>query len=1197
VKISATNYINYHSDGSQEIFNLAETGANPRIFRTQSVDSAGNVVSYGYDANYRLRTVTDAIGQVTVLDYELNTSSTNPDFYKITKVTDPFGRYATFQYNTAGQLWKITDTLGLVSEFSYITGDFISSLTTPYGKTSFVAIEAGSSRRLDVTDPIGGKERVEWVRDSGGIIPSSDPIATVPTGFSSGYSNSLLHYRNTFYWDKKAMDEAPGDYTKARITHWEHSAPSNYGSISPVIESTKNPLENRVWRAYPGQSATYVDGSTNQPSRVARILDDGTEQNFLYEYNAQGNVTKSTDPLGRETKYEYDTNGIDVLRIKQKNGAAYDLLGSFTYNSLHEPLTATDASGQTTTYTYNSQGQPLTVTNAKNETTTFVYGTVAGQLDYRRLKTVTGPVNGTTTTFTYDSFGRTRTVTDTQGYMLTTEYDGFDRPTQVTFPDATYQQVLYNRLDAEWVRDRQGRWNHQIHDSLGHLTQAIDSLNRKTKFEWCTCGSMTGLVDPAGNRTTWTRDVQSRVTQKIYSGGLKDIFTYENTTSRLKKVTDAKGQVTNHTYYLDNALATVAYTDTAGNPLVPATAGVSYTYDPIYGRLATMTDGVGVTSYVYNPIPLSVVPAVTGAGRLASVDGPLTNDTITTTYDELSRSLTTSINGSANASSVHYDSLGRVDQATNLLGVFNYVYVAGTGRLDHVDVPNGQKTVFDYFDNVGDQRLKQVKNLGIGTTPPVISQFDYTYNADGEIATWTQNYQGAANAQRLEPRYDAADQLMGALLKNASTNAVLKTFTYGYDSAGNRTQEQIDASLTTSVHNQLNQLGSQTAGGQMEFSGTVSEPSTVTLAGQPAAVDASNNWRGRSTVAAGANSIPLVATDVNGNATTKSIAVTVTGGTARTLAYDPNGAMTDDGAGKTYVYDAAGRLVKITQTSNVTEFVYNGAGERVQEKLNGAIVKQWVWCGGGQPCEERDASNAVTKRFFGSGAQIGGNNFFYSTDHLDSIRELTDTTGAVRARYDYDPYGRITKVSGDLEADFGFTGFYRHQASGLNLTLYRAYDSEIGRWLSRDPIEEDGGINLYVYVENDPTNGFDIYGLDTYRVNRKLGGDELRSRFNPLTHTFTFTTNPDGSLNNTYSWGNKANTRGWSKNQPEDRKVAQEAINQGKARKIGDASVDRRIDEAFKLLDIPKNEHRNGGIANNCKSEATRLLNEAWKIK
>ena len=86
---------------------------------------------------------------------------------------------------------------------------------------------------------------------------------------------------------------------------------------------------------------------------------------------------------------------------------------------------------------------------------------------------------------------------------------------------------------------------------------------------------------------------------------------------------------------------------------------------------------------------------------------------------------------------------------------------------------------------------------------------------------------------------------------------------------------------------------------------------------------------------------------------------------------------------------------------------------------------------------------------------------FFTQDDLGSIRELTDAAATVRARYGYDPYGKKSKVSGDLEADFGFTGLYFHDVSALNLAIYRAYDAGLGRWVSRDPIQERGGINLY----------------------------------------------------------------------------------------------------------------------------------------
>ena len=125
-------------------------------------------------------------------------------------------------------------------------------------------------------------------------------------------------------------------------------------------------------------------------------------------------------------------------------------------------------------------------------------------------------------------------------------------------------------------------------------------------------------------------------------------------------------------------------------------------------------------------------------------------------------------------------------------------------------------------------------------------------------------------------------------------------------------------------------------------------------------------------------------------------------------------------------------------------------------------------------------ANARTKQFFAQGVKIGANKYFYTRDHLGSIRELVDSSGVIRARYDYDPYGKREAnqiTASPVEADFGFTGHYYHAPSGLCLAPLRAYSPETGRWLSRDPIEENGGLNLYGYCGNDPINAFDPLGL------------------------------------------------------------------------------------------------------------------------
>jgi len=162
----------------------------------------------------------------------------------------------------------------------------------------------------------------------------------------------------------------------------------------------------------------------------------------------------------------------------------------------------------------------------------------------------------------------------------------------------------------------------------------------------------------------------------------------------------------------------------------------------------------------------------------------------------------------------------------------------------------------------------------------------------------------------------------------------------------------------------------------------------------------------------------------------------------------------------------------------------NDGSQQVRVTLLGlpTSTKSFVWSGNTM-AEERGASGAVvTKRFFSEGEQrIGGSdagNYYYSRDHLGSVREVTDATGILKVQYDYDAWGNQVVVTGNMSFDFGYTGHYRHAPSNLYLALYRAYDPTMGRWLNRDPIGEAGGLNLYGYVLNNPVNLDDPLGLD-----------------------------------------------------------------------------------------------------------------------
>lgn len=136
----------------------------------------------------------DAIGQVTTLEYA---HASDPTL--LTKVTDPFGRFATLGYDAEGRLSSITDAAGMTSTFTYTTGDFIRAMTTPYGTTSFRHEPGNTSatyRVIEAVDPVGGRERLEFTM-SDTSLPGRNPAVTCRPDFPRQTRNSITGTRFT----------------------------------------------------------------------------------------------------------------------------------------------------------------------------------------------------------------------------------------------------------------------------------------------------------------------------------------------------------------------------------------------------------------------------------------------------------------------------------------------------------------------------------------------------------------------------------------------------------------------------------------------------------------------------------------------------------------------------------------------------------------------------------------------------------------------------------------------------------------------------------------------------------------------------------------------------------------------------------------------------------------------------------------
>jgi RHS repeat-associated protein len=1003
VRSSSTSYELKYPDGSREIFSQPDgtVGNTRKVFLTQVIDTTGYTNLVNYDSKLRIATITDPAAGMTNFTFEYNDNPLAGSDLTIRKVTDRYGRYAQFGYEGLGfQLISITDSISITSEFSY-SGSFINQLKTPYGMTTFDYGEDGRTRWLEATDPLGNKTRAEFTEDPL-TVRNADPGPIVPAGMYT--RNSILNARNTFYWDKKAMREAPGDYSKARIYHWLHGP--NWASAIGILESYKEPFENRIWLNYPGQiqqdEGATLAGTQNLPSRIGRVLDDGSTQLWQYDRSFLGYITNAVDPAGRKFSYSYATNGIDLLEVRQTTGGNNELLAAYTYNSQHLPLTAIDAAGKITKLSFNSYGQLTGITNALQQVTSFNYDSAG------RLQTIDGPQAGTNDviTFVHDSFDRVRTVTDSDGYSVTTDYDNLDRPLTNSFPDSSVETFAYRYLDLDTYTDRAGSVLKTVYNAVRQLTQIQQATNWITDIDYCNCGSVSSVIDPFGRKTQWIYDVQGRLTKKLYADNTAIDYTYEKTTSRLQTIKNERGQIKTNVWNIDDNLYAVLYAPGS------LTTNVYFDWDSNYERLRGVYTGTSATNlfagtrYGYYPVSSNTL----GAGRLRYTTNWLSNFPVEFGYDELGRVTSEKIY----AGGVYpypynetrtFDVLGRLTNVNNALGSITYYYDGASTRLSSI-YKGGDATInsFGYYDKFGDFRLKGITNAVGGDSSA--TQFSYIYNKAGQITNWVQIQNGTTKTYRLA--YDALGELTNSVLLVNGTLSDTNSFTY--DPAGNRLTEKNGGSAWNAYYNAANELVGKTA---------------------PAALS------------------------------------------------------------RTITFDQENRVMSITTGGNRTDLFYNEFGRcvSIKEYSSGSLqfdrILTWVGDKLVQEVIVVSGGSGLYKAYYDDGYYDTYDNaaLYFSRDHLGSVRETTYRPstggGTLEARYDYDLFGRKTTVQSLVASGFeplqAFAGLY--ETSGYNLAPNRMYDPDLGRWISRDPIGEVGGFNLFTYAGNDPVNQTDPSGL------------------------------------------------------------------------------------------------------------------------
>ena len=223
--------------------------------------------------------------------------------------------------------------------------------------------------------------------------------------------------------------------------------------------------------------------------------------------------------------------------------------------------------------------------------------------------------------------------------------------------------------------------------------------------------------------------------------------------------------------------------------------------------------------------------------------------------------------------------------------------------------------------------------------------------------------------------------------------------------------------------------------------------------------------------------------------------------------YDDDGNMLTNG-NWTYTWNGENRMVQAVNGNTKLQFVYDYMGRRVEKKVfDGDTVvshKRFVYDDYKQ-VEELDAlnSNSVLKRYSWQPEAVGldvplsmtdvatAKNYAYTLDANKNVSDLTDAQGNIVAHYEYSPFGTHVATGSYTGNPFRFSSEVFDSETGLIYYNYRYYNPNLGRWINRDPIEEQGGWNLYTIVQNCTVNIVDALGFFGDGQRKAGKGDQL----------------------------------------------------------------------------------------------------------
>jgi RHS repeat-associated protein len=843
-------------------------------------------------------------------------------------------------------------------------------------------------------------------------------------------------------------------------------------------------------------------------------------------------TTNTWDNLQRLTRLDFpDATSITNTYSKLDLVQTVDRMGftnSFGYDSMRRKILETNANGVVKAYGYCNCGSLTSITNAvgtavqavtqylldnQANVTNILYSdsysvtnfynalqqltntvdsagvSVTNWFDNQGLKYAASNYFGQVFNVTFDILDRTATNVDANGVSTVMTYDNLNRILTRTYPDTGVEQFVYTSGVAgptSYTNQLLERTLY-FYDAAARKTAETNANNEGTEFSYDPAGDLLTRTDGRNQVTTWHYDIYGLPSNKVDNDGNTVLVYHYDPDQRL---TNRYSVVKGNTYYSYDKVGNLTKTT------YPVSPAISLVYDPL-NRLTNMVDAVGTTYYGYD-----------AAGHLLSEDGPWNDDTVSYTYtNRLRTSLSLQApNSDPWTQTYAYDGARRLTTTASPAGSFGYTYDSTRQlRVRELMLPNSAY-ITNSYDILAQLLSTELENSG----NTILNAHLYGYNVGNQRTNQTfldNNYQNYT--------YDKIGQLTSALGKESggATNRLQEQLQYAYDAAHNLKIRTNNALVQTFIVNDLNELSNIAHTGTLTVAGTSTSPATsVTVNSIGAATYADATFAATNFgVTNGNNMFTAIANDSLGRSATNSITVNLPA--TNNYVYDLNGNLLSDGY-RAFAYDDENELISVTVTNTwMTQFVYDG-------KMRLRIRKEFTWVAGSWAIystdthyiydgnlviQERDFDNVPTVTYtrgndYGGSLQgaggIGGllarsqfqantpqlvsPHAYYHCDGNGNITALVNSLQLMVAKYQYDPYGNLTSLSGPLAGAnvYRFSSKEFYVNSGLYSFGRRFYEPNLQRWLNRDPIGELGGLNLYAYSANNPINAIDAYGTD-----------------------------------------------------------------------------------------------------------------------